>query len=406
MRDFLLSAVFLLFLGACQQPHDEKATDYELNMIVSPADTVSGEPYLFTSDRGRVYLSWMEKGNDTVSLKYSRLDQGQWTTPKTIAKGNNWFVNWADYPMLSAGPEHHLLAHFLEKSGASTYEYDIKITSSADDGATWSVPVTLHDDGKQAEHGFVSILPHQDQYFIFWLDGRNMASTDTSEQHGHSEGHGNGAMTLRAAVVDTTGTKVKEWLLDDRVCDCCQTTAALTANGPVVIYRDRSDNEIRDMSIIRWADSTWTSPKVVYADNWKIAGCPVNGPRSASINNTLAVGWFSAPEGQGQVKLVFSDDAGNSFHEPVLIGKHEAIGRVDVVLLNEDQAMISWMEGTNIMAVRVDKSGTQSAPIEIATSSEARSSGFPQMTSNGAHVIFAWTDHKEKTIKTAILSDL
>ncbi|GAA0894634.1 hypothetical protein GCM10009122_43150 [Fulvivirga kasyanovii] len=406
MRVFLLLAVLSLFAAACRQTSDDKVTDYKLTTLISPADTVSGEPYLYTSDQGDVYLSWVETSHDSALLKYSRLDQGQWSIPKTIAKGTDWFVNWADYPMISASSEQHLLAHFLKKSGTGTYSYDIKIAHSADNGASWSAPVTLHDDGKQAEHGFVSMLPHQGQYFIFWLDGRNMVSTDTTEQHGHSEGHGSGAMTLRAAIVDTTGTKVKEWQLDNRVCDCCQTTAALTKNGPVVIYRDRSDDEIRDMSIIRWADSTWTSPQVVYADNWKIAGCPVNGPRVASINNTLAVGWFSAPEGQGQVKLAFSYDGGNSFHEPIRVGGNEVIGRVDVVLLNEDQAVVSWMEGSSIKAVKVDKSGSQSAPIEVATSSEARSSGFPQMTKKGNDVIFAWTDHKEKTIKTAIWSDL
>ena len=43
--------------------------------------------------------------------------------------------------------------------------------------------------------------------------------------------------------------------LDPKVCDCCQTAAAVTDDGPVVVYRNRSDQELRDISAIsppRW----------------------------------------------------------------------------------------------------------------------------------------------------------
>jgi hypothetical protein len=40
----------------------------------------------------------------------------------------------------------------------------------------------------------------------------------------------------------------------------------------------------------------------------------------------------------------------------------------------------------------------------IASSSDARSSGFPQMTKSGDKLILAWTDDKEKNIKTAQVS--
>ena len=37
----------------------------------------------------------------------------------------------------------------------------------------------------------------------------------------------------------------------------------------------------------------------------------------------------------------------------------------------------------------------------IASSSDKRSSGFPQMTKSGNKIIFAWTDDKSKSIKVA-----
>jgi len=74
---------------------------------------------------------------------------------------------------------------------------------------------------------------------------------------------------------------------------------------------------------------------------------------------------------------------------------------VDVVMLDKDNAMVSWMEGTDVKAVKVDRNGSTGTPIVIATSSESRSSGFPQMTKAGNDLIFAWTDDAEKKVKVA-----
>ncbi|MEJ7674473.1 MAG: hypothetical protein WKF59_17695 [Chitinophagaceae bacterium] len=189
-----------------------------------------------------------------------------------------------------------------------------------------------------------------------------------------------------------------------RVCDCCQTSAALTANGPVVVYRDRSDEELRDISIVRFVNGKWTEPKTIFPDQWKIAGCPVNGPRASAQGNNLAIAWFSSPDKKSQVNIIFSDDGGASFNKPIRIDEENAVGRVDVVMLDEKSAMVSWMEGAVIKAARINKDGTKDSSIIIASSSESRSSGFPQMTKSDNNLIFAWTDDKDKTIKVAKLA--
>lgn len=194
-----------------------------------------------------------------------------------------------------------MIAHYLEKSEQGKYTYDVKITTSGDAGKTWGIAKVLHDDGKKAEHGFVSMIPYEENYFISWLDGRNSVMENGE---GHSEGH-HGQMTIRGAVIDKQGNKSNEWELDNRVCDCCQTAAANTTNGPVVVYRDRSEQEIRDVSIVRLIDGKWTTPKPIFTDNWKIEGCPVNGPRIDAIGNSLAVAWFTSPDKNAQVNIVF-----------------------------------------------------------------------------------------------------
>ena len=396
MKQILSCLGILIIVASCNQ--SQPKTINEVKAISSPATDSCAQPYLFTDKNGIVFLSWMEKKNKQSTLKFSTFSGDQWTEPVTIATGNNWFVNWADYPVLISNGNQQLIAHYLEKSGASTYAYDVKYTTSPDNGKTWSDAKILHDDGKQAEHGFVSMMPYGEKFFVCWLDGRNTVSVDSGSHDGH-----HGQMSIRGAILTKEGIKENEWELDNRVCDCCQTAVAITTTGPIVVYRDRSENEIRDMSIVRFVNGQWTTPKIIYADQWKIKGCPVNGPRADAIGNNVAIAWFAMKDDKGQVKIIFSSDGGNTFKTPVQIDEGNPIGRVDVVMLDEKTAMVSWMEGADIKAIKVSSDGTREKPIMIAASSNARSSGFPQMTKAGNKLIFALTDNKKKTIKLASL---
>jgi hypothetical protein len=396
MNKYILLLLIAALLGCTSEKrlNQEVAIDY----MDSPTKTSSGEPYLFTDSSGNTFLSWIEVSEGKNYLKFSKLENEKWSEPHVIRSGENWFVNWADYPLIAANGK-QLMAHYLGKSGEGTFAYDVMLTTSQDEGNTWSEPKAVHDDAKQAEHGFVSILPYGENFLVAWLDGRNTVMEGMENHEGH-----HGQMSIRAAVVDINGVKTNEWELDNRTCDCCQTGTALTDNGPIVVYRDRSDDEIRDMSIVRFVNGQWTEPKTIYADNWKIAGCPVNGPRVDAIGNNVAIAWFSSPEGNASVRVIFSKDGGATFGEPVKLDEGKAIGRVDVVMLDNDNAMVSWMEGAEIKAVKVNRNGTKGSSMNIASTSDARSSGFPQMTKSGNKLIFAWTDDREKNIKTANVS--
>ena len=407
MNKLLTALLFALAISSCNNASKDSAKEKaepiqttNLKELQSPADTASAEPYLFTDKNGLVYLSWIEKKMGTSFLKVSTFTNEQWSQPMIISSGDNWFVNWADYPLVAADGANNLIAHYLEKSEQGKYTYDVKITTSGDAGKTWGIAKVLHNDGKKAEHGFVSMIPYGDNYFVSWLDGRNSVM---EEDGGHSEGH-HGQMTIRGAVIDKQGNKSNEWELDNRVCDCCQTAAAITENGPVVVYRDRSEQEIRDMSIVRLIDGKWTTPKPIFADNWKIEGCPVNGSRIDAIGNSMAVAWFTSPDKNAQVNIVFSKDGGATFNSPLRIDEGKGIGRVDVVMLDENTAVVSWMEGSVIKAVKAYNNGKKEPSFIVAASAESRSSGFPQMTKSGTNLIFSWTDDKSKSIKVASFS--
>ena len=61
------------------------------------------------------------------------------------------------------------------------------------------------------------------------------------------------------------------------------------------------------------------------------------------------------------------------------------------------------MEGSIIKAARIHNDSRKEPSMIITSASESRSCGFPQMTKAGNKIIFAWTDNKEKKIKTAML---
>jgi hypothetical protein len=230
------------------------------------------------------------------------------------------------------------------------------------------------------------MLPMGDETtLITWLDGRETKRLQPQ-----------GAMTLRAGIFDKTGAKISEWELDHRVCDCCQTSSALTQNGPIVVYRDRSQEEIRDIYTTRLVDGVWTSPLPVNNDNWQIAGCPVNGPSVAAMNEKVAVAWFSAKDDTPKVQLALSNDNGLSFSEPIIIQSPNTNGRVGTVILDSGSIVVSWMDttdsGAKIMLSRYSMNGEFLGNTAVANSSASRRSGFPVIEAVGNSVYITWTD--------------
>lgn len=379
---------FSLFVGLWLLPLLAFA---QVRELPSPAGPGSGQPNLAVSPDGRVYLSWIERlGEGRFSLRFAVKEGAGWSAPRVIAEGSNWFVNWADFPSMIALPDGSLAAHWLVKSGPGTFDYDVTIARSFDGGKTWGKPFVPHRDGVKTEHGFVSMFAAKDGALAaVWLDGREMKPG--AGDHGH--GHGN--MTLRYVKVKRDGTLTDEAALDGRVCECCQTSAALTDDGPVVVYRDRSEQELRDISIVRWQKGKWSQPRPIHQDNWQINGCPVNGPAVAASGRRVAVAWFTGAGNTSRVKLAFSTDAGATFDAPITVDGGNPAGRVDVLLLGDGSAMVCWLEkipgGGEVRVRRIRPDGKGDQAITVSTSGTARSNGFPQMARAVDALVFAWT---------------
>ena len=222
---------------------NSNSTSASQALIIRPADSPatgdSREPELTATADGRIILSWVEKvGEKRYALRMASRDQTTWNEPRTIGEGENWFVNWADFPSVISLNDGSLAAHWLVKSGTATYAYNVNIALSKDGGKTWCEPIVPHLDDTQTEHGFVSLVPLTDgRLGAIWLDGRNMKDMKDN----HDEGKPSSvSMTLRYAAIDGSGKISNDAQLDERVCECCQTSATITSDGVLAVYRDRS----------------------------------------------------------------------------------------------------------------------------------------------------------------------
>ena len=269
--------------------------------LVFATGPIAGQPSVALEPGRGFIVSWQETHGAEASLHFAAVDfSGRETARGVIARGRDWFVNWADVPGLAVLDNGDWVAFWLRRSVVDAPEaYDIRLVRSRDRGRSWSAPVSPHRDGTPTQHGFVSLLPEgRDRVRVFWLDGRLAAATVAGEaQGGGHDVHGAhdeeaAPMTLRTAVLDRRGEPHDEALLDARTCSCCQTDAARTDTGTTIVYRDRSDDEIRDIAFTtRGRDGRWSAPALVHVDGWHIEGCPVNGPALAANGARLLVVW-------------------------------------------------------------------------------------------------------------------
>lgn len=398
----------LIGVGACAGREPAKPMQrLQLRALPSPAGPRSAEPFVSTGPSSTVLLSWLERQPDstTVVLKVATADSNErWSPPRAVVSATDLFVNWADFPSVVALADGRLLAHWLQKNGGGKYAYDVKLAQSGDGGQQWTPVGSPHTPGLAAEHGFVTLLPRADSSAdIVFLHGTPAAT-------GSAEGHGPPMSLAAAHWSRDAGLATGASILDPRTCDCCQTAAASTSRGPVVIYRDRSDTEIRDMSVIRSVNGTWSAPTPLHADGWQVNGCPVNGPAVSAIGDTLAAVWFTAARDTAKVQLAFSTDAGATFGTPIRIDGGMPSGRLDVEQLRNGDALVTWIErtGTNSTAIRarlVRRDGTPEPPLTIATLPGGRATGFPRMTRRGDDVVLAWTQPGPiSTVHLAVLT--
>jgi len=325
-------------------------------------------PYVVVDGSGGFAVSWVDRGAKTFNLAH--YDGRTWSKPGLIAHGD-MLDNKADYPSIAVAGR-NVFAQWREHAGEGAR---IRLARSSDGGTTWSTPVTPHPIVPR-EFGFVSMLPLAGGTArMAWLDGRRAGETE-----------------LRAATMTAGGTLTGESVVDPRVCDCCQTSMAITSRGPVLVYRDRSAKEIRDIAVATPAAEAHSA--AVHADGWHLAGCPVNGPRIDARGAHAAVAWYTAADDKPAVNVAFSHDGGATFAAPLRVDTGHPAGRVDLALLDDGSAVVTWIEtagpAAHVEVRRVTEAGALDAPQRLGSGASPASIGFPRIALSKESILAAW----------------
>lgn len=383
----------------------DPAKPYAVSEWPLPASIGSAQPDLATTPDGRLLLGWISRieGRRNALQFVAMADNGHWqSAPRTIVVGNTLMANWANTPHIAQTADGALWVQFMQQRGAG-HAGDVALSRSTDGGFNWASPIAVNDDGVEAEHGFAALWPaSRDSIGVAWLDGRDNVE---GAAHGAGEGMkgahampGGGRTALRAAVFDMDFQRSGETVVDAKTCDCCQTAIAATARGPLLVYRDRSDEEIRDIAAVRYDGKAWGKPVPVHADGWKMEGCPVNGPAVAARGAAALVAWYTEAGGEPSVRVARSEDAGDSFGAPLTLDHGSAVeGRV-AVALDDRQAWILWIRedasGQSLwLSRRTPDLAREYQRLEVAKlQGRGRATGFPKIALRGGAAYVAWTD--------------
>jgi hypothetical protein len=376
-----------LALATAQAPVPARgAAALTVEQVQSPAGADSSEPNL-TVQGERIILSWLEVAGERGTLKFAERTASGWSAPRTVHSSDQIYINAYDVPSVRALAGGRLAAHWTEKNGPDPEASTLRLSWSADQGRTWSRPVSPYQDSTQTQHGFVSLFqaPGANAGLgVVWLDGRA------------TSGRTGGDIALRASLHAQDGKQLSETLLDPRVCECCSTSSATTSDGVVVAYRDRGATDIRNIYVTRLTGASWSEPAVVHDDGWQINACPLNGPAVSARGRDVAVAWFTAKENQGQAFVAFSRDAGRTFAAPVRVDDGRSLGHVGVRSLADGSVAVSWIElasgRAELRARRIALNGARSPAVTVSEDPDTRS---PKLAGNARELVFAWTEPDE-----------
>jgi hypothetical protein len=367
----------------------ETKPGFMVQSLPSPAGANSSEPQL-SVEGDRAILSWLEVSGERTWLKFAERTSSGWSSPQTVASGTDFFVNSYDVPSVRLLADGTLAADWIENNGPVEDATKVRLSWSKDHGRTWTQPVSPHHDGTQTEHSFVSLFDAPGGGFgVVWIDGR---ATNPEKETGD--------MSLRASIYDRDGKQLQEMVIDPRVCECCSTAVAQTSEGPIAAFRNRSANEIRDIYVSRLDAGSWSTPRLVHDDGWRIDACPINGPAISANGREVAVAWFTAKNDQGRAFVAFSHDSGRTFGMPFRVEDVSSLGRLGVQMLADGSAAVTYIEFVNkhsqFRVRKISPAGVRSAAVTIAETSGGR---YPRIAREGNELLFSWTEGENGALR-------
>lgn len=292
-------------------------------------------------------------------------------------------------PKLAYGPDGALHAIYVVGKVVPGRRFPLsalRYVRSADQGRTWSAPVSVTDDDVFGSHNFHALHASADgTVYVSWLDGR------TGKSAAYLARSRDGGQTWSANVR----------VAASEACPCCRTAIASAADGTVYLaWRTVLPGNVRDIVVARSDDhgGTWSEPRRVHADEWAFDACPHAGPSMAvDAHGRLHVGWWTGKEGRAGSWYARSDDGARTFGAPVALGVANVSrpAHVQLALGADDVVAATWDDGTSAtprVLLRVSRDGGRSFAAAVPVSDPARAATFPVVAITGATLSVAWAE--------------
>lgn len=368
--------------------------------LALPATGISQQHHLAKTVDGRLIASWVEKDEQSSTVKFSIRDKQQWLPVQTAVKVAG---KLGAPPVVLGLTDGTLAAAWMPYVPNTTDKYaaDINVVRSQDGGQTWGAPLKPYDGNAHIYDAQMSLAALSGgKLALVWTDMRFAIHDPKRDKKANR-------YQLMATVIGNDWQASDEITLDEDVCSCCSVFTDAQGDNLVSVYRDHRLNEIRDTSLVRWSPAKVSTPLLVHEDHWHIEGCPSNGPVVSLSKKRAAVAWFSAADGVGRVKLAFSKDGAQHFSKPIEVDAN-ASGYADALLLGDGSALVGWRARVGaedaLRVARVSPKGKMMRQTTVYQGS------FPKWPSRhlslakvGNEAFVAWTDPMQKKVRLAVI---
>ncbi|WP_347986719.1 sialidase family protein [Methylomonas sp. AM2-LC] len=262
--------------------------------------------------------------------------------------------------------------------------------SQSNDGKHFSDPIKISLQADLNYHYQAEMLvAKQGKVHFLWHDVR-----DRNEYK--QQGGGDLSIYYTSANTHKNIDFLSEFRIAKNICSCCRTAMVLDNHDQALILaRFVFPDQIRDLGLIKpdakiETAETWR----VSFDNWKLEGCPTQGPAlSISKTGRYHMAWFTLGSRRQGLFYAWSDDQGKTFSNPLSFGNPDKLpARAEVLAIGKKVALI-WKEfdgiKTQIMAMHSENQGLNwSAPTQLAETESL--SSYPALLDDGHKIYLSW----------------
>jgi len=393
----LAAVAFTGLLGAC---HKGAGAHYAFEP--TPRAVITQER-IAPSHSGRVGVDWIASADVHLLAVVGEGDHARLALLNSEDGGDSFdkpvWVSEEGKPVSSSGESSEAFVATSKQLYAAWNQGDeLWFARSITWGNSFEKPIKISDGPANSFTGYPSlgVAPSGDLYAV-WIDTRDQ--TDSAPNYS----------VYLARSTDHGATFGKNVRIAEKICPCCRPNLAFGSNGEVmVLWRHVYPGSIRDMTVAVSTDGgeTFSSPKRIAEDNWKLNGCPDSGSATAHVGNRVYVAWLTeASSDKGGVRMTWTDDGGKTWASPVWASQNildanypwfsvTQDGRALLVFQGRDPQKRNGWGGTGVYLVEIGSDGKFSEPMAIPGIAE--SARRPSVTAGmGGRVYITWNSDKD-----------